>query len=103
MIHQAYTEMLQFARIKERERVTRKSLKKKYLKKKETSKKHLLLIHEKWWQTGEVRQHSKQKKKALYRNFNDGDEDLVNILIHLQPSVEGKDFTSNLRDILAWK
>ena len=40
-------------------------------------------------------------KKALDRNLNKSNKDLVNILIHLQPSAEGKDFTSNLRDILA--
>ena len=42
MIHQAKIEMLQPARIKEREKFTRRSLKKKYGKEKETSKKRLL-------------------------------------------------------------
>ena len=32
---------------------------------------------------------SRKTKKALYRNFNESDEDLVNILIDLEPSVEG--------------
>ena len=43
MIHQAYIEMLQPARIKERKKVTQRSLKVKYRKEKETRKKRLLL------------------------------------------------------------
>ena len=48
MIHQAYTEMLlQSARINEREKFARISLKKKYWKEKKTSKKRLLLSRRK--------------------------------------------------------
>ena len=39
MIYQAYTEMLQSAKIKERETVTQRLLKKRYRKEKETTKK----------------------------------------------------------------
>ena len=32
---------------------------------------------------------SRKPKKDLDRNFNENDEDLVNILINLEPSIEG--------------
>ena len=41
-----------------------------------------------------------RKKKAFDRIFSETDEDLANILINLQSSVKGKNFTSNFRDIL---
>ena len=44
---------------------------------------------------------SRKTKKSLDRNLNESNKGLLNILIHLQPSAEGKDFTSNLRDILS--
>ena len=90
MVHQAYIEMLQPARIKEREKVTQRLVKKKYQKEKETSKKTLAIEYKiKDEKRGNLDNTQNRKtKKDLDRNFNESDKDLANILIDLEPSIE---------------
>ena len=86
MIYQAYIQMLQPARIKERKKVIGDRSRKNIRKKRRQAKNACYWVQEKWWESGKQ---NRNTKIDLFQNFNESDEDLVNILIDLKPSIEG--------------
>ena len=78
MIHQAYIEMLQIVKekISERKGDKQRTLAVEY-KKNDEKRENL------------DNTQSRKTKKDLDRNINESDKDLVNILIDLEPSIEG--------------
>ena len=90
MIHQAYIETLQSA-IKRKRKSYAEIVKEKISERKGDKQKTLTTEHKKNDDKQENLDNtqSRKTKNSLDRNFNESDEDLVKILIDLEPSVEG--------------